>query len=98
MREYELTYIVHPRVDQEGLAAVMDEVKKLVESNGGTVRKVEPRGLRRLAYPIRKVQEGHYVFMQFGLEATGVAEIERALKLKESVLRHLIVRIGKDEE
>jgi small subunit ribosomal protein S6 len=98
MREYELTYIVHPQVGPEGLTAVMEEVTKLVESHGGAVRKIEPWGLRRLAYPIRKVREGHYVFMQIGLDAKGVAEIERALKLKELVLRHLIVRISEDEE
>lgn len=97
MREYELTYIVHPQVDPEGLTAVIDEVKRLVESNGGAVQKIEPWGLRRLAYPIRKAREGHYVFMQISLDAKGVAEIERALKLKEPVLRHLIVRIGEEE-
>ncbi len=97
MREYELTYIVHPQVDAEGLTAVIDEVKRAVESTGGVVHKVEPWGLRRLAYPIRKVREGQYVFMQVGLEARGVAELERVLKLKEPILRHLIVRIGEEE-
>lgn len=96
MRQYELTYIVHPQVDSEGLAAVMDEVKGLVESNGGTVHKVEPWGLRRLAYPIRKVREGQYVFMEFSLDARGVAEVDRALKFKEQILRYLIVRTDED--
>lgn len=96
MRQYELTYIVHPQVDPEGLAAVMDEVKGLVESRGGTVHKVEPWGLRRLAYPIRKVREGQYVFMEFSLDTTGVAEMDRALKLKEPILRYLIVRTDED--
>lgn len=96
MRHYELTYIVHPQVDPEGLAAVMEEVKHLVESNGGTVRHVKPWGLRRLAYPIRKTREGQYVLMEFDLDARGVAELDRALKLKEPILRHLIVRT--DEE
>ncbi len=96
MRQYELTYIVHPQVGSEGLTAVMDEVKGLVESNGGTVHKVEPWGLRRLAYPIRKVREGQYVLMEFSLDARGVAEVDRALKLKEPVLRYLIVRTDED--
>jgi len=99
MRDYELIYIVHPQVDQEGLAAVIEEVKGLIESTGGTVHRVEPWGLRRLAYPIQKVREGQYVYMEIGLEPEGVAELERGLKLKESVIRHLVVRIeGKGEE
>ncbi len=96
MRQYELTYIVHPQVNPEEMAAVIDEVKGLVESQGGTVHKVEPWGLRRLAYPIRKVREGQYVFMEFSLDARGVAEMDRALKLKEPILRYLIVRTEED--
>lgn len=96
MRQYELTYIVHPQVDSEGLAAVIQEVTGVVEANGGAVQKVEPWGLRRLAYPIRKVREGQYVFMEITLSAKGVAELERALKLKEPILRYLIVRTDED--
>jgi small subunit ribosomal protein S6 len=96
MREYELTFIVRPEVDQEGLTAVIGEVQNLVESSGGTVQKVEPWGLRRLAYPIQRVREGQYVFMGVCLEPTGVAELERSLKLKETVIRHLIVRADED--
>lgn len=96
MRDYELIYIVHPEVDQEGLAAVTEDVKALIEANGGAVRQVKPWGLRRLAYPIQKVREGHYVYMEIGLEPEGVAEVERGLKLREQVIRHLIVRL--DEE
>ena len=93
MRDYEMIFIVHPEVDREGLSGVIEEVKGLIEASGGTVRKVEPWGLRRLAYPIQKVREGHYVYMEIGLESDGVAKVERGLKLKEQVIRHLIVRI-----
>ncbi len=92
MRDYELTFIIHPQVDQEGLAAAIEEVKGLVESAGGAVHQVKPWGLRRLAYPIQKQREGQYVLMEIGLEPDGIAELERGLKLKELVIRHLIVR------
>ncbi|MCS7282238.1 MAG: 30S ribosomal protein S6 [Anaerolineae bacterium] len=98
MRRYELTYIVHPQVDQAGLEAVIADVRNLVESNGGVVHKVEPWGLRRLAYPIRKVREGYYVLMDIGLNAPKVAELERALKLREPILRYLFVRTDEGEE
>ena len=98
MRDYELTYIVHPQVDQEELAVLIEEVKTLVESTGGTVQKVEPWGSRRLAYPIERVWEGQYVFMQVGLDPEGITELERRLKLKEPVIRHLIVRADEDQE
>ena len=93
MRSYELTYIVHPQVDQEELASLTEEVNGVIESVGGAIQKVTSWGLRRLAYPIQKVWEGQYVLVTFDLDAPqGITEIERRLKLKESIIRHLIVR------
>jgi small subunit ribosomal protein S6 len=96
MREYELTFIIDPQVDQEEIGAATDEVKGLVESAGGAVREIKPWGLRRLAYPIRNRREGQYVLMEIDLGPQGVAQLERALKLKESVIRHLLVRTDED--
>ncbi|RME34728.1 MAG: 30S ribosomal protein S6 [Thermoflexia bacterium] len=98
MRRYELTYIVHPQMNQAGLEAVIADVKNLIEANGGTVHKVEPWGLRRLAYPIRKVREGYYVLMDIGLNGSRVAEVERGLKLREPIMRYLFVRTDEGKE
>ncbi|MBN1954495.1 MAG: 30S ribosomal protein S6 [Anaerolineae bacterium] len=96
MRRYELVYIVHPQVDQEGLAAVNEEVQNLLESTGGTVHEVKPWGLRRLAYPIQKIWEGHYMLLDVSLQPQSLIEIERRLKLKDQIIRHLIVRTGEE--
>jgi small subunit ribosomal protein S6 len=93
MRSYELVFIVHPEVDGDDLTAVVETVKGLVERSGGEVTKVEPWGLRRLAYPIQKQWEGQYVLMRLELESQGVAELERGLGLTEQVMRHLVVRV-----
>ncbi len=97
MRSYELIFIVHPQVDGEALTAVIETVKGLVERNGGKVTDVEPWGLRRLAYPIRKQGEGQYVLMRLEMEARGVSALERSIRLLEPVMRHLIVRLGDEE-
>ena len=96
MRSYELVFIVHPEVDGDDLTAVIEKVEGLVERNGGKVTRIEPWGLRRLAYPIQKQWEGQYVLMRLELEAQGVAGLERALGLAEQVMRHLIVRVEED--
>lgn len=98
MRSYELVFIVHPQVEGDALTALIENVKGLVERSGGKVTHVDPWGMRRLAYPIRKQWEGQYVLMRLELEPRGVAALERSLRLTESVLRHLIVRIEKEEE
>ena len=93
MRGYELIFIVRPELDQDDLTAVMERVTGLIDRNSGKVSRVEPWGLRRLAYPIEKQWEGQYVLMELELEPQGVAGLERDLGLVEPVMRHLIVRV-----
>lgn len=97
VRSYELIYIVHPEVDEAGLAAVNETVTGLVERGGGKVAKIDPWGLRRLAYPIQKLWEGQYVLMHLELDPQGVTELERGLGLAEQILRHLVVRLEEVE-
>lgn len=92
MRGYELTFIVRPELDEVGVAAVEDKVKGFVANNGGQVALVEHWGRRQLAYPIKKVGEGQYVFMRVQLPAQAPRELERTLQLSEDVLRYLLVR------
>ncbi|HUX76950.1 MAG TPA: 30S ribosomal protein S6 [Anaerolineae bacterium] len=93
MRSYELIFIVHPELDEDDLTAVLERVTGLIERNSGKVSRVEPWGLRRLAYPIEKQGEGQYVLMELELEAQGMAGLERDLGLVEPLMRHLIVRV-----
>lgn len=93
MRSYELAFIVHPEVDEDDFAAVVERVTGLVERNSGKVAQTELWGLRPLAYPIQKQWEGQYVLMQLEMQPQGVAGLERDLLLVEPVMRHLIVRV-----
>jgi small subunit ribosomal protein S6 len=96
MRKYELTLIVAPQVDSDGLDAIIDQTKEIVGSYGGEVFEAKLWGLRRLAYPIRDYEEGQYVAMEIGLEQAGLTEMDRVLKLNELVIRHLVVRTDED--
>jgi small subunit ribosomal protein S6 len=93
VRSYELIFIVHPELDEDDLTAVLERVTGLIERNSGKVSRVEPWGLRRLAYPIEKQWEGQYVLMGLELEPQGMAGLERDLGLVEPLMRHLIVRV-----
>jgi small subunit ribosomal protein S6 len=93
VRGYEMVFIVHPDLDGDELDGVVSSVEDLIKRNNGKVTKVEPWGLRKLAYPIKRQQEGRYFLMEFDLEPQSIAETERVLKLTEAVIRHLIVRL-----
>ena len=93
MRSYEMVFIVHPEVEGDDFTTVIEDIEALIERNEGRVAQIEPWGLRRLAYPIKKQESGQYVMLQLELEPQSVAEIDRGLRLMELVLRHLIVRL-----
>jgi small subunit ribosomal protein S6 len=88
-----MVFIVHPDADEEALENVIKDVEDLIKRNEGKVTKVEPWGLRRLAYPIMDQQEGRYVLMEFDSEPQSIGEVERVLKLMEPMIRHLIIRM-----
>ncbi|MBC7264687.1 MAG: 30S ribosomal protein S6 [Chloroflexi bacterium] len=93
MATYELTFILQPNLDEDGLAQAVQKVADIVTAAGGTVNATEPWGKRRLAYPIRHFEEGYYVLQRVDLPAKGPREVDRAIKLVEDVIRHLIVRV-----
>jgi small subunit ribosomal protein S6 len=92
LRDYEILYIVRPELDEEQLQAAIATVDKLIESLGGTTQKTDVWGRRRLAYEVRHLREGQYVLTDFQIDPARVPELEGALKISDTVFRHLVVR------
>ena len=91
LRDYELMYIVRPDVDDDGLRAAVDSVRSLIEGQGGEVSKTTMWGKRRLAYEVSHLRDGHYVIAEMRLDGAKVANVERALRIHDTVFRHLLV-------
>jgi small subunit ribosomal protein S6 len=89
MREYELVFIVHPDLDENATNEVVERVKGWITEAGGTIEKVDPWGKRKLAYPIRKQNEGQYFLFKTQLTPSFVVELERNLRFIEPVMRFL---------
>jgi small subunit ribosomal protein S6 len=92
LHNYEVALIIRPEMEEEGQSALIERLGELLTSEGGEVTDVETWGRRRLAYPIRKVQEGHYYFIQGQFSASVLPELERTIKLNDDILRHMVVR------
>ena len=92
MNKYELAVVVSAKVEDEVRTETIEKVKGIVERFGGTITNVEEAGKKRLAYPIQKVNEGFYIFVDFAAAGTTPAEIESRVRIMENVLRYLIVR------
>lgn len=95
MINYEVMFIVDPILDDEKRAAAVDNVKAIIEAEG-TIEKVDIWGMRKLAYPIRKKNEGYYVVIGFQAGSDLPKELDRKLKIFDDIMRHLI--INKDEK
>jgi small subunit ribosomal protein S6 len=93
MRDYELTFVVRPDVEDATLKALLDKVKGLLTAAGGQALELESWGRRTLAFPIKKVTEGQYFFIRVQLSPQAIRELERNLQLTEQILRFLFVRV-----
>lgn len=90
LKEYELVYIVSPRVAADTVASVIDRVSAIVTDGGGEVLSTDNWGRRRLAYPIKRFFEGTYVVNTLRMPAAQAKPLESALEISEEVLRHLL--------
>ena len=95
MTNYEVMFIIDPTLEDEKKDAAVETVKEIIAA-GGEVGNVDVCGMRKLAYPIQKKTEGYYVVIEFKAEPTLPKELDRRLKISDSVMRHLIV--NKDEK
>jgi small subunit ribosomal protein S6 len=96
VRQYELVYIVPPDTTEDVLADLHQQVAVVVERFGGKIDRTEPWGRRKLAYEIGHQREGTYVLEVISGPGAMTAELDRRLRVVDTVLRHLIVRV--DEE
>ena len=92
MRDYELMVVLDPNLDETAIEALETRIQGMVTQRGGTVETVDHWGRKRLAYPIGRFRDGVYILNRLQMPPNAAAEIERALKLTESVIRHLLVR------
>ena len=90
-RPYEVVYIFDPVLDEETINQKLTQFHAMVQVKGADEPKLNHWGKRTLYYPIKKRDTGYYVVANFDAEGTSLPEFERALKLDDGVIRHLIV-------
>lgn len=93
MRIYEELFIVKPDVAEEEIDQLVEQIRQVIADDGGEVEKVEKWGVRKLAYRVRRHEDGYYVLLQFSSSPDTVKEIERRLRVSDLVLKFLTVRI-----
>ncbi len=94
MLKYELMVVLQPTLEEDKKEAALEMIKGIIEKDG-SVDNVDLWGLRKLAYPIQKKNEGYYAVMTFEAGATLPKELDRRLKISDDVMRHMIVNLDR---
>ena len=90
--QYDLNLILDPGLTEQQLQTEKDAVATQVERVGGEIIEVDEWGSRRLAYPIRKLNEGYYIIYRLNLSGETPKAIEAALRQRDNVMRVLVVK------
>ena len=95
---YETLLIVAPEADEEGVSAVIGDLRAAIESDGGTVLQARVWERRKLAYMVKGKTDGIYVLIHAEGERTLPAVLKDRMKLDESVIRSMVVRLKDQQE
>ncbi len=92
MRHYEVMVILDANLEERTVAPSLDTYLNVIRNAGGSVEKLDVWGRRRLAYEIKKKTEGIYAVIDLQAPTEAVAELDRQLRLNESILRTKVIR------
>jgi small subunit ribosomal protein S6 len=96
-RLYDLIFILRPDTPEAEIDKVIGTLQHAVEEKHAKVEKIEKWGTRRLAYRVKKLREGFYVYLMLrSSHGELLRELERRLRVSDAVIKYLTVRL--DEE
>ncbi|MCD6525852.1 MAG: 30S ribosomal protein S6 [Desulfuromonas sp.] len=87
MRTYETIFIVNPQIVGDEYTAVVDKFKGVLTDQDAEILKVDEWGTKRLAYPVKKHEQGTYVLVNFNAENVVIKEFERRMRLDDAIIK-----------
>ncbi|NUN70376.1 MAG: 30S ribosomal protein S6 [Bacteroidetes bacterium] len=92
---YESIIIINATLEDAQIEAEIEKIKDFITKNAGELRALEKWGRRRLAYAIKKKNNGFYVLYEFKAQGDLIAKLERQYLLNENIIRFLTVELNK---
>lgn len=89
---YELMYVINPVLNEEQTKDIVQRVSAYLADNGADVAETKEMGSQRLAYPIEKKRNGYYVVVNFRAKGDILLRLDRALRINDDIMRHLVLR------
>lgn len=91
MKNYEGIFIINPDLQGETAKGVVAQLQELVTKNGGRIDGLQEWGRKRMAYKIRRKQEGNYILLNFQIDSQQTKKLEQGFRLNDNLLRYLLV-------
>ncbi len=98
LRKYEVMYILRPDISEEDIEKLTASFDATVTKGEGKVLSTDKMGMRRLAYTVRKFNDGLYMLMTVEADGALIAELERRLRVTEQVIKFITVRMDEEEK
>ena len=91
MNKYESVVIINPNIEEQVIKDLIQKFTDLINKNG-KVEKVDEVGKKKLAYEIKKQNEGYYIVFYFEAKPDSIAEIERIYRITDEVMKFIVVK------
>jgi small subunit ribosomal protein S6 len=89
---YETTVVLDPKIGDEEIDKNIKQVEELITTRGGEIVEIERKGVRKLAYSIRKQKNAYYVIFRHNSEPDSLKAAQNQFKLNEAILRVLVIK------
>lgn len=93
MNKYEITFVVKPDMEEAEIKNTADTMKKVLTDKKAKIEEEKALGQKDLAYEIKKYKTGYYYFLVVTTDKEAIEEFKRVVKINESVIRHLVIRV-----
>jgi small subunit ribosomal protein S6 len=97
-RTYEVMYIAQAETADDDITKINEGIQKLVETEGGTIVRIDNIGRKKMAYEIKRKKEGYYVLLEIEGSGKEIAEIERRFRVNDVIVRYITVRVDEDRK
>jgi small subunit ribosomal protein S6 len=92
-RQYENTFIINASLEDSQVESIITQVSETITRNGGEITALNKWGRKRLAYTIKKKNNGYYVNIEFVALGSVIPQLERMLTLNENIIRFLSIQL-----
>jgi len=94
MRHYEIIYIINPNESDDEFNEIVEKFNTLIVNQKGIIIKTQKWGKQRLAYTVKKFNNGFYVLVDFCANPGVTTELERNLNLDDRIIKYHTVKLA----